>query len=112
MATKTTMVRYRTTEAYGDTNQAAIRLVFAELRRRGTRGVRYACHRLPDGVTFVHIATVESPVEGPHPITSLPAFEAFQAGLRGNAVEPPVAMELHPFETYGDDLASTGKDAA
>jgi len=100
MATKTTMVRYRTTEAYGDANQAAIRAVFAELRRHGTRGVRYACHRLPDGVTFVHIATLESSADGPHPITSLPAFEAFQASLRGNTVEPPVATELHPFETY------------
>jgi hypothetical protein len=104
MATKTTMVRYRTTEAYGEANQAAVRAVFAELRGRGPRGVRYACHRLPDGVTFVHIATLESPVAGPHPITSLPAFEAFQAGLRGNTDEPPVATELHPFETYeGDD---------
>ena len=108
MATKTTMVQYKTTEAYGDANHAAIRAVFAELRRRGTRGVRYACHRLPDGVTFVHIATFQSPAEGPHPITSLPAFEAFQAGLKGNTVTPPLVTELHPFETYGDDVASTG----
>ena len=111
MATKTTLVRYRTTEEYGDANQAAIRAVFAELRRRGPRGVRYACHRLPDGVTFVHIATIASAADGPHPITSLPAFEAFQAALRGNTVDAPVSTELRAFETYGEDLARTGDDA-
>jgi hypothetical protein len=109
---KTTMVRYRTTEAYADANQAAIRAVFAEVRARAPRGLRYACHRLPDGVTFVHIATLQTPVtEGPHPLTSLPAFRAFQAALAGNCDEPPVATELHPFESYGDELAGKGDHA-
>jgi hypothetical protein len=111
MATKTTMVQYKTTDAYGDANQAAIRAVFAELRSRGTRGVRYACHRLPDGVTFVHIATFQLPADGPHPITSLPAFGAFQAGLKGNTVASPSVTELLPFETYGDDFTRTGDNA-
>jgi hypothetical protein len=111
MKTKTTMVRYRTTEAYGDANEAAIRAVFAELRSLRPRGVSYASHRLPDGVTFVHIATIESSADEAHPITSLQAFQAFQAGLAGNTVEAPVPMELSPFETYGDDFASRGDHA-
>jgi hypothetical protein len=106
---KTTMVRYRTTEDYAEANQAAIRAVFAELRQRTPRGLRYACHRLPDGVTFVHIATVLTPVEGAHPLTSLSAFKAFVAALEGHCVESPVSTELHPFESYGDDLAGTGE---
>jgi hypothetical protein len=98
---KTTMVRYVTTQAYGDANEAAVRAVFAELRARAPAGLRYACHRLPDGVTFVHIATLErEAAPGAHPLTSLPAFQTFQRQLRENCVEPPVATELHPFEVY------------
>jgi hypothetical protein len=105
---KTTMVRYRTTEAYAEANQAAIRAVFAALRRQPPRGLRYASHRLPDGVTFVHIASLPAPVPASHPLTSLPEFKAFVAALQGNCVEPPVSTELQPFETFGDNLADTG----
>jgi hypothetical protein len=108
MSMKTTMVRYRTTEAYAEANQAAIRAVYAELRRHPPPGLRYATHRLPDGVTFVHIASLLMPVADPHPLTSLPAFKAFVAALQGNCVEPPVSTDLHPFETFGDNLGGTG----
>lgn len=108
---RTVMVRYRTTAAYADANEAAIRAVFAELRRRGTPGVRYASHRLPEGV-FVHVATLAAPpASGAHPITSLPVFETFQARLRENLVEPPVTTELVPFEAYGDSLGAATAEA-
>lgn len=99
---KTVLVRYKTSEAYADANQAAIRAVFAELRARAPVGFRYASHRLPDGVSFVHIATVEDPRD--NPLTSLPAFLSFQKQLKDRCVEPPVVTELSAFEVYGDEL--------
>jgi hypothetical protein len=59
------MVRYKTTEAGASTNQALVRSVFAELDERAPTGIRYACYRLDDGVSFIHTATVESTEQNP-----------------------------------------------
>jgi hypothetical protein len=73
---KTIMVRYKTLEAQADTNAALVRAVFEELGACAPKGLRYASYRLPDGVTFVHIATLETPDE--NPLVALPSFKAFQ----------------------------------
>ena len=97
---KTIMVRYKTSEATGDTNAALVRAVFEELRARAPGGIRYTSYRLADGVTFVHIASVERPDQ--NPLTSLPAFKAFQAQLADRCVEPPVVTELSIVGSYGE----------
>jgi len=89
---KTIMVRYKTLEAQADTNAALVRAVFDELRARAPKGLRYASYRLPDGVTFVHIATLETPDE--NPLIALPSFKAFQSDHKARCVEPPVVMEV------------------
>jgi hypothetical protein len=96
---KTIMVRYKTTEAHGDVNQGLVRAVFNELRARAPEGLRYATYRLADGVTFVHIATVENPDQ--NPLVMLPAFKAFQKELKDRCVEQPVVTELSPVDSYG-----------
>jgi hypothetical protein len=95
---KTIMVRYKTTEAHAPTNVTLIRAVFDELRSRAAVGLRYASYRLPDGVTFVHIATHETP--GENPLAVLPSFKAFQAQLKDRCVEPPVVTELAAVDSY------------
>jgi hypothetical protein len=97
---RTIMVRYKTTEAHGGANEAAIRAVFDELRAHHPAGLRYTSYRLADGVSFIHIATVATPAE--NPLTSLPAFKAFQKQLEGRCVEPPVVTELPPIDSYGE----------
>jgi len=96
---KTIMVRYKTSEAHAEANAALVRAVFNQLRSLAPAGIRYATYRLPDGVTFVHIATHET--TGENPLTALSAFKAFQAGLKDRCVEMPVFTELSPVDSYG-----------
>lgn len=95
---KTLMVRYRTAEAHADANETLVRAVFDELRSSAPAGFRYASHRLADGVTFVHIATLEKPDE--NPLAALPVFKAFQERLKDRCVEPPVVTELFVIDSY------------
>ncbi len=80
---KRMLVRYRTKPERAEENQRLIEGVFAELRARSPDGVRYLALRLTDG-TFVHL--VESDAASPLP--SLPAFQAFQSGLKERQAEP------------------------
>lgn len=96
---KTIMVRYKTSEAHASANEALVRAVFNELRSRAPEGLRYASYRLADGVTFVHIATLEA--SDKNPLAVLPSFKAFQEGLKDRCVEPPVVTELSVVDSYG-----------
>ena len=98
---KTIMVRYKTSsEAMGDTNATLVRAVFEELRTRAPGGIRYTSYRLADGVTFIHIASVET--RGDNPLIALPAFKAFQAQLKDRCVEAPVVTDLSVVGSYGE----------
>jgi hypothetical protein len=96
---KTIVVRYQTTAAHADANAALIRAVFAELRARAPQGFRYASYRAADGVTFIHVATHQASDNSQ--LTTLPAFRAFQAELKGRCVEPPLVTELSLVDSYG-----------
>jgi hypothetical protein len=96
---KTIMVRYKTSETHADANEALVRAVFDELRSRASEGLRYASYRLADGVTFVHIATLEKPAE--NPLAALPSFKAFLKELNDRCVESPVVTELSAVDSYG-----------
>jgi hypothetical protein len=94
---RTVLVRYKTAAAHADANEALVRAVFEELRIEKPRGLRYSSYRFPDG-TFVHVATHTA--TGENPLTSLPAFKAFQANLKDRCVEPPVVTEVSPVGMY------------
>lgn len=96
---KTVMVRYKTSAGHAQGNEQLVRAVFDELRAREPDGLRYASYRLADGVTFVHIATVQTPEQ--NPLTALPAFKAFQAQLKERCVEAPLVTELSAIDSYG-----------
>lgn len=82
----TTVVRYRTTPEQADENERLVREVFAELAESKPEGFRYATFRLEDGVSFVHVAVLDS---GVNPLLSSPAFAAFQADIGSRCVEGP-----------------------
>jgi hypothetical protein len=86
MNMKRTLIRYRTKPELADTNAALIAAVFAELKTAKPGGVRYLSLRLDDG-TFVHF--VETADEASGVIPGLPAFKAFQSGIRERCIEPP-----------------------
>lgn len=96
---KTIMVRYQTKETHAALNEGLVRGVFAELRARTPRGLRYASYRLADGVTFVHVATLDTP--DANPLALLPSFKAFQEGLKDRCVEQPGVTELFIVDSYG-----------
>ena len=85
------MVRYKVKAGRGDENEQLIKNVFAELAQKKAPGLRYHTYRLPDGVTFVHLATVE--VE-PNPLFGLESFKQFTAGIPERCDEPPVTLQL------------------
>lgn len=94
---KTIMVRYKTKPEHAETNAALVRAVFESLRDQAPAGICYASYRLEDGVSFVHVATHAAP----NPLSTLPAFQAFQAQIKERSEEPPVVTELFAVGSYG-----------
>jgi hypothetical protein len=83
---KRTLIRYRTKPGLADKNAALIAGVFEELEAAKPEGIRYLSLRLDDD-TFVHFVEAES--DSADALTGLPAFKAFQSGIRERCIEPP-----------------------
>ena len=62
-------------------------------------GLRYATFTLEDGVSFVHVASVDTP-DGRNPLGRVAAFARFQEGVAGRCDDPPVATELREVGSY------------
>ena len=105
---KRVMVRYRVKAERVDENASYIEKVFRQLRKDRPAGLRYASFRLDDGVTFVHLADVDT-ADGNNPLTTTEAFKAFQAGLKDRCEELPVVAELHEVGSF--DGLTTGRGA-
>ena len=97
---KTVLVRYKTRDDKASENEALVRAMFEELRASRLAGIRYASYKLADGMSFIHVATIET-ADGSNPLASLASFKQFQQGLRDRCVEPPVALDLAPVDDYG-----------
>jgi hypothetical protein len=91
------MVRYRIKPDRVAENEALVRAVYAELQRTQPDGFRYATLKLPDGVSFVHIAEAE---EGRNPLSRLAAFQKFQKGMGERCDEPPAVSDLTQIGAY------------
>ena len=96
---KRVLVRYKVKADRAAENEAYIKKVFAELKETGPQGLRYASFKLDDGLSFVHIASIETE-DGSNPLAASPAFKAFQAEIRDRCEEPPVAVDLNKIGSY------------
>ncbi len=96
---KKVVVRYRTRPERAAENEQLIAAVFAQLQEVKPEGLHYAAFKFPDGVSFMHVATVEA-AGGVDPLTSLPAFQAFVAGVRDRCEEPPVTANVEIVGSY------------
>jgi len=97
---RTVMVRYKVKPGMAAENERLIGEVFAQLARERPAGLRYRSVKLEDGVSFVHMASIE---DGPvHPLTSLDAFQRFVAGIAERCEEPPVNTPVQVIGSYGD----------
>ena len=88
--TTTKVIRYRTKPERAEENERLIREVFAELAQNDPEGLQYATFRLDDGVSFVHVAVLDGEE---NPLTSSPAFAAFQAGVADRCAEGPIPAD-------------------
>ncbi len=96
---KTIMVRYKVKPERLDEHVGLVRNVFDELTRKAPDGLRYAAFTLEDGLSFVHIASVGT-ADGSNPLTDMPAFKAFQDGIRDRCDEPPAPAPLNAVGSY------------
>jgi hypothetical protein len=95
--TSTKVIRYKTHQESADENERLIRDVFTELAEQRPPGLRYAAFRLDDGVSFVHVATIDGEV---NPLSSSAAFGKFQAGIQDRCVEGPAAADAAVVGSY------------
>ena len=88
---KATVVRYQAKPERADENQTLVEKVFADLEARQPDGFTYKVFRLEDGVSFIHVV-IEHEVESPASLQSIPAFQAFVAGIVERCDVPPVPI--------------------
>ena len=103
-----TVVRYKTKRERADENQAFVEKVFAELATERPDGLRYMTLRLADGVSFVHIASVET-ADGQNPLGKTAAFGTFQQEIVDRCEEGPVVTTGTVVGSY---RCPTGPDGA
>jgi hypothetical protein len=96
---KTIMVRYKVKSDRAAENEALIAKVFEQLQREKPAGLRYASFKMNDGVSFVHIASLEG-ADGSNPLAELAAFKAFTAQIKDRCDEPPLPAELTAVGSY------------
>jgi hypothetical protein len=82
------LISYRTTPDTAAANAELIAAVFQQLAVEKPEGIRYMVLRLDDD-TFVHTVATEAD-DRASALLNLPAFKAFQGGLRDRCVEPPL----------------------
>ena len=85
---KRTVIRYRTRPDMAERNAELVAAVFAELKAEQPGGLRYLSLRLEDD-TFIHVVETAAD-DGASPLPKLPAFAAFQNGIRERCAEPPL----------------------
>lgn len=93
------IVRYKVKPDYAKENEQLIEAVFAELAKTTPTGLRYVSFKGEDGVTFIHIASVETD-GGANPLDKSPAFHVFQQGIRDRCEVPPEVVQLESIGSY------------
>jgi hypothetical protein len=90
------IVRYRVQPDRVAENEELVRAVYDELAASQPDGLQYATVKLPDGVTFIHLAQHGEP----NPLLATGAFKRFLEGVNDRCDEPPVVTELETIGSY------------
>lgn len=93
------MVRYKVSQNKAQENIEYIQNVFGGLERTKPEGLRYASFQLEDGVSFIHIASIETE-DGSNPLPSFDEFKAFTQDIAARCDEPPVASAAETIGSY------------
>jgi len=95
--TVTKVIRYKTKPESADENERLVGDVFAELAANKPEGLHYATFRLDDGVSFVHVATLDGEE---NPLSKSAAFAKFQAGIQDRCEEAPAPSDAKVIGNY------------
>lgn len=90
------MVRYTVLADRVAENEDLVRAVYEELAGSKPGGLHYATFKMPDGVTFVHIAQHDEP----NPLSGVAAFQRFQEDIKARCQELPVVTQLGEIGSY------------
>jgi hypothetical protein len=93
------MVRYKVKPDRATENEALVRAVYEELQRTRPAGLHYATFALDDGVSFVHLSTLDAE-DGGNPLTEVEAFARFQEGIADRCEEAPVVAQLREIGSF------------
>ena len=93
------MVRYKVKPDRAAENEQLVRAVYEELGRTEPEGLRYATFKLGDGVSFVHVASIDTE-DGRSPLSQVSAFRRFQENIGDRCDEAPVATELRQIGSF------------
>ena len=99
MLLRRVMVRYRLKPDRAGENRRLIMAVFSELKQSSPDGIRYATFSQPDGLSFVHFASIET-AGGSNPLAAVAAFKTFGADIKDRCEEPPVVVDLTEVGSY------------
>ena len=105
---KRNMIRYKVKPDRVAENEEFVRAVYEELDRVRPEGLRYATFRLDDGVSFVHVVSIET-ADGQNPLAEIGAFARFTETVKDRWAEPPIVSsldEIGSFRFFGADGAS------
>jgi hypothetical protein len=80
------LVRYKAKREMAAKNEELVSGVYEELRRTTPNGIRYATFKLDDGVSFVHMASIETEDEQ-NPLSKVAAFQKFQEAIKERCLE-------------------------
>lgn len=94
---RTITVRYRVKPERAEENKRLVKAVFASLAASAPEGLHYATFVEPDGVSFVHVATIDGEQ---NPLQADPAFKAFTAEIEDRCEVPPQPTELTHVGSY------------
>jgi hypothetical protein len=96
---ETTIVRYKVKADRAEENREFIQKVFGQLDESKPDGLRYVSFNLDDGLSFVHIAVVET-ADGQNPLPETSAFQDFVSGIKDRCDEPPVVTKANIVGSY------------
>ena len=97
---KQVIVRYRVKPDAAEMNTKLVEAVYAELKEKKPSGIRYATFCADDGVTFYHVASIET-ADGVNPLGKIDAFATFQKDIGERCDEPPTPTDVSEIGSYG-----------
>ena len=96
---KKVFVRYKVKADRVAENENLVKEVYKQLHENKIDGFHYTTIKLADGVSFVHIAFVDTE-EANTAFNQLPAFKNFQVNIKDRCEEPPAATQFAVIGSY------------